>query len=129
MRILTVIYIIKYLIQVIEGASKLYDIDFWMEYDKSKKYENLGRKCIKNIVLIVMDLIEIIYICIALSYEKNIITIGFIIFWFVIFTIRQALKNHENKSTRRKMIDIINRIINLVDLTYFIYMFYILFIR
>lgn len=128
MKILTVIYIIKYLIQVIEGASKLYDVDFWLEYDKSKKYEKLGRKCIKNITLIVMDLIEILYMCITLSYEKNVITIGFIVFWFMVFAIRHILKNRENKS-KRKIIDLINRIINLIDLSYFMYMFYILFLR
>lgn len=128
MRILTVIYIIKYLMCVIEGANKLYDVDFWLEYDKTKKYENLGRKCIKNITLIVIDLIEIPYMCMAPSYEKNIITIGFIVFWFVIFTIRHMLK--ENKTNLKKFrINTINRIINLIDLSYFIYMFYILFIR
>lgn len=128
MQALTVIYTIKYLMQVIEGANKLYDVEFWLEYDKSKKYKNLGRKLIKSMTLIVMDLIEIPYMCIALSYEKNIITIGFIIFWFVIFTIRQILKNRENKS-KRKMIELINRIINLIDLSYFMYMFYVLFLK
>lgn len=36
MRVLTVIYIIKYLMQAIEGASKLYDVDFGLEYNRSK---------------------------------------------------------------------------------------------
>lgn len=75
-----------------------------------------------------MDLIEIPYMCRALSYEKNIITIGFIVFWFMIFTIRLILKNRENKS-KRKIIEFINRIINLIDLSYFMYMFYILFLK
>ena len=44
MKILTVVYIMKYLTQVINGANELYDTEFWRNFDKSKKYENVKFK-------------------------------------------------------------------------------------
>lgn len=124
MKILTVVYIMKYLTQVINGANELYDTEFWRNFDKSKKYENLGMKALKGITLILLDLLEIPYMCIALTYQKNLITIGYIIFWFSILAIRDL--THRKKI---KLNNFTNRIINIIDLSCFVYMFYILFLK
>ena len=124
MKILTVVYIMKYLIQVINGANELYDTEFWTTFDKGKNYENLGIKTLKGMTLILLDLIEIPYMCIALTYQKNLITISYIIFWFLILAIREI-----SLRKKIKLNNFTNRIINIMDLSYFVYMFYILFLK
>ena len=124
MKILTVVYIMKYLTQVINGANELYDTEFWTTFEKGKNYENLGMKALKGTTLILLDLIEIPYMCIALTYQKNLITIGYIIFWFLILAIRDIFLRK-----KIKLNNFTNRIINIIDLSYFVYMFYILFLK
>ena len=114
----------KYLIQVINGANELYDTEFWTTFDKGKNYENLGIKTLKGMTLILLDLIEIPYMCIALTYQKNLITISYIIFWFLILAIREI-----SLRKKIKLNNFTNRIINIMDLSYFVYMFYILFLK
>lgn len=102
--------------------------------DKKKIAENriiaiLGRLFLLCIFAIPLTIAEVIYIFSAVQYGSKIITIGFIIWYFlllIIGTIKSKL--NKEKFEKIKKFSFKRVLINLIDVAYFGYMYYILFL-
>ena len=104
--------------------------------DKGKKKiaENriiaiLGRLFLLYIFAIPLTIAEVIYIFSAVQYGSKIITIGFII-WYFLLLIMGIIKSKLNKERFEKIkkFSFKRVFINLIDVAYFGYMYYILFL-
>lgn len=89
----------------------------------------LGRFTLICIFTIPLTIAEVIYIFSAVQYGNKIITIGFIIWWFLLLFIR-IIKNkfNEDKFKKIKKFSFKRIFINIIDVAYFGYMYYILFL-
>ena len=89
----------------------------------------LGRFTLICIFTIPLTIAEIIYIFSAVQYGNKLITIGFIIWWFLLLFIG-IIKNkfNEDKFKKIKKFSFKRIFINIIDVAYFGYMYYILFL-
>lgn len=89
----------------------------------------LGRFTLICLVTIPLTIAEIIYIFSAVQYGNKFITIGFIIWWFLIL-ISGIIENklNKNKFAKIKEFSFTRLFIHIVDVAYFGYMYYILFL-
>lgn len=89
----------------------------------------LGRFVLICLFAIPLTIAEIIYIFSAVQYGNKLITIGFIIWWFLLLFIG-IIKNKLNKDKFKKIkrFSFKRIFINLIDVAYFGYMYYILFL-
>lgn len=89
----------------------------------------LGRFTLICLFAIPLTIAEIIYIFSAVQYGNKLITIGFIIWWFLLLFIG-VVKNKLNKEKFKeiKKFSFKRIFINLIDVAYFGYMYYILFL-
>ena len=89
----------------------------------------LGRLALVCVFVTPLTIAEVIYIFSAVQYGNKIITIGFII-WYFLLLIIGIVKNKFNKDKFKKIKKFsFKRIfINIIDVAYFGYMYYILFL-
>lgn len=89
----------------------------------------LGRFSLVCLVVIPLTVAEFIYMFSAVQYGNKIITIGFIIFYFL-FLIIELVKSklQEEKFKKIKKFTFERLFINMIHATYFGYMYYILFL-
>lgn len=89
----------------------------------------LGRFILICIFTIPLTIAKVVYIFSAVQYGNRIITIGFIIWWFFLLFIG-IIENKLNKDKFKKIKNFSFRriFINLIDVAYFGYMYYILFL-
>lgn len=89
----------------------------------------LGRFTLVCLLAIPLTIAEIIYIFSAVQYGNKLITIGFIIWWFLLLFIG-VIENKLNKDKFKeiKKFSFKRIFINLIDVAYFGYMYYILFL-
>lgn len=89
----------------------------------------LGRLVLLCITIIPLTIAEVIYIFSAVQYGSKIITIGFII-WYFLLLIIGIIKSKLNKERFEKIkkFSFKRVFINLIDVAYFGYMYYILFL-
>lgn len=89
----------------------------------------LGRFTLMCIFTIPLTIAEIIYIFSAVQYGNKTITIGFIIWWFLLLFI-EIIKNKlkKDKFGKIKKFSFKRIFINIITVAYFGYMYYILFL-
>lgn len=81
------------------------------------------------IFTIPLTIAEVIYIFSAVQYGNKLITIGFIIWWFLLLFIGIIKsKFNEDKFKKIKKFSFSRIFINVIDVAYFGYMYYILFL-
>lgn len=89
----------------------------------------LGRLVLLCITIIPLTIAEIIYIFSAVQYGSKIITIGFIIWYFLLFLLDIIInKTKEDKFEKVKRFSFKRLFINAINVVYFGYMYYILFL-
>lgn len=96
---------------------------------KTRLVSILGRFILITLFTVPLTIAEAIYIFSAVQYGNKIITIGFIIWWFLILVIG-ILENkfNKNKFAKIKEFSFIRLFIHIIDVAYFGYMYYILFL-
>lgn len=89
----------------------------------------LGRLALICVFAIPVAIAEVIYIFSAVQYGNKIITIGFIIWWFLLLFI-EIIKNKlkKDKFGKIKKFSFKRIFINIITVAYFGYMYYILFL-
>lgn len=100
------------------------------EFLKDKDNISLLFKSIGALIIaLILSVLEFFYIFFALQYGNRLITASYIIFWFVILFFG-LIKGKINKGrvTKFKKFSLMQLLISIVDVAYFGYMFYILFL-
>lgn len=89
----------------------------------------LGRLVLLCITIIPLTIAEIIYIFSAVQYGSKIITIGFIIWYFLLFVLDIIIsKTKEDEFEKVKRFSFKRLFINVINVVYFGYMYYVLFL-
>lgn len=96
---------------------------------KTRLVNILGRFALITIIVIPLTIAEVIYIFSAVQYGNRIITIGFVIWYFLLLAIG-LVKNKikKNKFAKIKRFSFGRLFVNIIDVAYFGYMYYILFL-
>lgn len=141
----TILFLVFYIFKVFKPSFMVDTMNKLQEYLKSfnnakddEERENivikrigaiLGRFVLICLFAIPLTIAEIIYIFSAVQYGNKLITIGFIIWWFLLLFIG-IIKNKLNKDKFKKIkrFSFKRIFVNLIDVAYFGYMYYILFL-
>ena len=145
-KVFTIIFLLFYIFRVfkngflIDTSNKLTeDLKKFNDIkDDSEKKEFIVNRLVPIITrlsfLIILTLpitiAELIYIFSAVQYGNKLITIGFIIWWFlllIIGTIKNKLK--KDKFEKVKRFSLWRLFVNIIDVAYFGYMYYVLFLN
>ena len=96
---------------------------------KTRLANILGRFALITIIVIPLTIAEVIYIFSAVQYGNRIITIGFVIWYFLLLAIG-LVKNKikKNKFAKIKRFSFWRLFVNIIDVAYFGYMYCILFL-
>lgn len=102
-------------------------------FDKLKEngdMDTIAKYCLTScFILLPIIVAEFFYIFFATQYGNKIITVGYLIWWFLLLFIG-IIKNkfNEDKFKKIKKFSFKRIFINIIDVTYFGYMYYILFL-
>lgn len=137
MKFLTICFLIFYLIMLFEKkgftnlVNKIIDIDSSeiteiLLGDNGKDKSDIFKFIIFGSISVVMSIIEIFYMFFALTYLPKIVGIGYIILWICLF-IRNIIKHKKDKN-RKLEGGLLNYIISIVDVLYYLCMIKVLFL-
>lgn len=145
-KVFTIIFLLFYILKFVRNGlfkgtmNKLLDdlkryTDIKDETEKEEFVMTRTIPVVSRFILLLMIAIpitiaELIYIFSAVQYGNKIITIGFIIWWFlllIIGTIKNKLK--KDKFEKVKRFSLWRLFVNIIDVAYFGYMYYVLFLN
>lgn len=147
MKVLTVLFLIYYIYQLFRQGGflktsmlKLYELlpkdslqKNMFDNTNDKEVYAQGIKTIMTIVLyLIVAVVEFIYIIIATKHGS--FAVAYLVFWIFVLLYAQLRKSNVNNLTIEESKSILNKfsvrqfIYNVVDVAYFGYMFYILFL-
>lgn len=149
MKILTILFLTYYIIKVFNQNFMAKSIKEFMnklgsnkekgelltqqdiqEFLKDKDNISLLFKSIGALIIVlILNVLEFFYIFFALQYGNKLITVSYIIFWFMIlfFGLIKG-KINKGKVTKVKKFSLLQLLIFIIDVAYFGYMYYILFL-
>lgn len=145
MKFLTIIFLTFYITKLFTGfkdikklmikTNKIVNSDEKVDYSKLND-ENLWtivKFVIPSIGILVLQIVVFFYIFFATSHGNTYITIGFVIFWLLLLA-KGLLKNKKKGLTDEECDKILKfsfkeKLIDIIDIAYFGYMFFVLFIK
>ncbi|MGL4452505.1 MAG: hypothetical protein ACRCX8_18830 [Sarcina sp.] len=134
-KILTIFFILMYTYQLISQNRKLKtDMNLIIQGMKSLNEEekvdfareNLGliwKTFSKAIGLVIITIIELFYIFCAFSYGSVAIVGGFLVFWVLMYVISSIRAKLNKGKPMKEGYSIFSMFVNIVDLSFFIYIF------